>query len=48
MTWGAHLILIAAGFTFLALIGVGFWLVVCRAPEISPCADDCSDWNLFP
>lgn len=45
---GAHLMLIAAGFTILALIGVGFWLTICRAPEISPCDDDDSDWNLFP
>lgn len=46
---GAHLILIAAGFTILALIGVGFWLCICKAPEIDPYGlyeDD--DWGGFP
>lgn len=40
---GAHFILIAAGFTILALIGVGFWLTICRAPEVGPYDYD-EDW----
>lgn len=39
----SHLILIAAGFTILALICVGFWLVVCKAPEVGPYDYD-EDW----